>query len=287
MDKLTLNHLESIENLLSKKEIKYSSFGSKKLLKYFIEMDVVDVFGRPKKIELKNENRLFNIIKSFGFNINDIEGLRGLLKNINNFTRDEIANIATNTKQIASESFKGMFIGCLNPLEVFVDKKLITIYPIANGVSTFVHFATSLELQKNTIVIGVENPQVLWYLQRYEHLFNNKDYLFILIKNIYSSYERDWLETIDNEYIHFGDYDLAAISIFLNEILPRIKDCKSSYLFNDYIKENIVENGERELYSKQIMKYKNLKTNMQEVQEIIEFIKNVKKSLEQEFLAEN
>lgn len=86
--------------------------------------------------------------------------------------------------------------------------------------------------------------------------------------------------------MHFGDYDLAGISIYLNEIIPRLKRCKKhSYFITDYIYAQIKDSGTSELFSNQINKYRNLEHSNDDVSKLISFIKDNYRSLEQEALA--
>ena len=179
---------------------------------------------------------------------------------------------------------KGLNVSVLRPLKVFIKGKEQTLMPL-EGCSTFLHFVSELTLQKDTVVVGVENYQTLLYIKRYEHLFNDgRDYMFLLIKNINTTFERVWLESLKNDYLHFGDYDLAAISIYLNEICPKLGHSSHSYFINDFIL-NEIEKGDRKLYSQQINKYKNLKSNNVDVQKLIDFINTKMRSVEQEALA--
>ena len=90
------------------------------------------------------------------------------------------------------------------------------------------------------------------YGKRYKQLFENKKVVFLLINDYKNSYVLKWLETLTNEYIHFGDY------------------------FN-------LDIGLKELYDKQKC-FLNIKSEDVKVQKLIELIKKHKKSIEQENL---
>jgi len=284
--KLSIANLYTILELLNEVKLPYSKVSSKKLLNYLEDMHSINIHKntRPYIVEIKDEKRLFSLISRSGYTISNKEELVSYINNSSTpQTRDEVSNNNKNTKSIKSPSFKGLNVSVLRPLKVFIKGKEQTLMPL-EGCSTFLHFASTLTLQKDTIVVGIENYQTLLYIVRYEHLFNDgKDYIFLLIKNINTSFERDWLESLKNDYLHFGDYDLAAISIYLYEICPRLKHSSHSYFINDFILKKI-ENGDRELYSKHIIKYRKLESKDKNDQELINFINTKMRSVEQEAL---
>ena len=63
---------------------------------------------------------------------------------------------------------------------------------------------------------------------------------------------REWIETLENEYIHFGDYDLSGINIYINEMIPRLKKSKKYSMFIPFNIESLIDKyGDRELFEKQ------------------------------------
>lgn len=285
--RLSPNHLMKIQTLLESSFVLSNIFGAKDLKAYLLSIQAIKEEGRPKIIKVINEERIFNILRQ-QFKINTLEDIKQyIIKSSSPQTKDEIVENNNSTKARSdTKSFGGLMITSFNPLDVIINDVNVKLYPI-EGTSTFIHSVSTLKLPEDIIVVGVENPETLWYIKRYEHLFDtSKKYLFLLIKNINTSFERTWLETLQNEYLHFGDYDLAAISIYINEIIPRLKMCKKyAYFKNDKIYSYTKNNSTRELYSKQANKYKNLKSDDAEVQELINHIRNNKRSLEQEKLS--
>ena len=89
------------------------------------------------------------------------------------------------------------------------------------------------------------------------------------------------LAEVPNRYLHFGDIDLAGISIYQNEYEPIVKD--RGYFF---IPENIdllLKRGIADTYFKQEKKYSSLVGNTDVMQTLIECIRTHKKIIEQEF----
>jgi hypothetical protein len=136
--------------------------------------------------------------------------------------------------------------------------------------------------------VGVENPQVLWYINRYKDLFHeDKKYLFLSISEYKSSYQYKWLESFEGEYLHFGDFDLAGINIYLNTVVPKLKNCKKhSFLMPNNIYNIMKEKNYKKDYSNQLRYFNNIESkNDLILQELIEFIKSNKITIEQEALS--
>jgi hypothetical protein len=283
---ITINNFKAIKILLQDKYITKTLFGSKKLLEELIGCNCVYVSGKPQQIYLNDEEALFGVIKSNGYKVNSIEDLDYFIEEKEPKSRDEIADNYSHTKRVESKSFNGLMVSVFDKLEVIYNEKKQYFYPL-EGSGLFVHYTSKLQLDDDVIVVGVENPQVVWYINKYKHLFNKeKKYLFLCISEYKTTYQYKWLESFCGEYIHFGDFDLAGINIYLNAIVPKLKKAKShSFLIPDNIYEIIKEKNYMVDYSNQT-RYLNITSKKdKDLQKLIEFIKNNKITIEQEDLS--
>ena len=283
---ITINNFKAIKILLEDKYVTKTLFGSKKLLEELIGCNCVYVSGKPQQIYLNDEEALFGVIKSNGYKVNSIEDLDYFIEEKEPKSRDEIADNYSHTKRVESKSFNGLMVSVFDKLEVIYNEKKQYFYPL-EGSGLFVHYASKLQLDDDVIVVGVENPQVVWYINKYKHLFNKeKKYLFLCISEYKTTYQYKWLESFCGEYIHFGDFDLAGINIYLNAIVPKLKKAKShSFLIPDNIYEIIKEKNYMVDYSNQT-RYLNITSKKdKDLQKLIEFIKNNKITIEQEDLS--
>ena len=283
---ITINNFKAIKILLQDKYITKTLFGSKKLLEELIGCNCVYVSGKPQQIYLNDEEALFGVIKSNGYKVNSIEDLDYFIEEKEPKSRDEIADNYSHTKRVESKSFNGLMISVFDKLEVIYNEKKQYFYPL-EGSGLFLHYSSKLQLDDDVIVVGVENPQVVWNIDKYKHLFNKKKrYLFLCISEYKTTYQYAWLESFSGEYIHFGDFDLAGINIYLNTIVPKLKKAKShSFLIPDNIYEIIKEKNYMVDYSNQT-RYLNVTSKEdKDLQKLIEFIKNNKITLEQEKLS--
>lgn len=284
---ITEKNFQAIKILLEDKYIVKSLFSSKKLLEEFIGCNCVYISGKPALIYLNDDEALFGVIKSNGYNVNCIEDLDYFIEqNENPKSRDEIADKYSHTKRVESKSFNGLMISVFDKLEVIYNEKKQYFYPL-EGSGLFLHYSSKLQLDDDVIVVGVENPQVVWNINKYKHLFNKeKKYLFLCISEYKTNYQYTWLESFSGEYIHFGDFDLAGINIYLNTIVPKLKKAKShSFLIPDNIYEIIKKKNYMLDYSNQT-RYLNITSKEDNnLQKLIEFIKDNKITIEQEDLS--
>lgn len=285
--KITSVNFKLIKTLLENKSIKKSLFANNKLLDALLECNSIYISGKPQQVYLNDEKAFFGVLNAKGYSISKIEDIDFFIeKDKQAISRDEVADKYAHTKSIESKSFNGLMISTFNKLEVNLNEKRQYLHP-AEGMGSFIHYTSKLELGNDVILVGVENPQVVWYIDNYKHLFDeNKKYLFLSISEYKTNYQYKWLESFKGEYIHFGDFDLAGISIYLNTVIPRLKNCnKYSFLIPDNIYNIIKEKNYTKDYQNQI-RFLNIKSKEdKKVQKLIDFIKSYKITLEQETLS--
>lgn len=94
---------------------------------------------------------------------------------------------------------------------------------------------------------------------------------------------RKWLVSIPNYYVHFGDFDLAGIHIFLSEFQKYLGKERSSLLIPLDI-EHRLKLGSRKRYDDQNSHFKDLCSDSNDIQQLIEFIHRERKGYDQEGL---
>lgn len=92
-----------------------------------------------------------------------------------------------------------------------------------------------------------------------------------------------WLQSIPNNYLHFGDFDFAGIGIYLNEFKKHIPN-KSTFFIPQNIELLIKNYGNRERYDIQKINFKEEKIKQQNITQLIMTIHKYKKGLDQEIL---
>ena len=94
-----------------------------------------------------------------------------------------------------------------------------------------------------------------------------------------------WMNSIPNSYLHFGDFDIAGIGIYLNEYKKHLSG-KSIFFIPENIKSALRKNGNRERFDNQKINFRIDSIQESKVLDLIELIKKEKKGLDQEYYIE-
>ena len=144
------------------------------------------------------------------------------------------------------------------------------------------------------MVIGVENMENFRMIRRqrvfFEQYLRAHDLsIRVLFVSRYpqSTDLRRWLCAISNHYLHFGDFDLAGINIFLVDFQQYLGKERSSYLIPDDV-ESRLESGSRKRYDEQYNRFKAIRSEVPELQHLIDLIHRERKAYDQEgYICEN
>ena len=132
------------------------------------------------------------------------------------------------------------------------------------------------------IVVGVENMENFRLIRRQRELFESQvgNRLLFVSRYPQSTDLRDWLQTIPNRYVHFGDFDLAGIHIFLTEFYPHLLS-RASFLIPTDIEERL-RIGSMERYNAQLSKFRHLHCEQPALQSLIDLINKYHRCYDQE-----
>ena len=145
--------------------------------------------------------------------------------------------------------------------------------------AVFIQNPEKFHIPSDVVIVGIENGENFRYIRHQKYLFGNKKILFVS-RYPQSSDLKDWLRGISNEYIHFGDYDLAGISIYQSEFY-RILGERASFFVPKDIEERL-RTGNEKLYNAQYLRYRNMKIIDSRLNWLVEMIHRYRKVYEQE-----
>jgi len=266
--------------LKQEKALNSSEFKQSSKLKELIDEGVVhlQVRGQKTKILLLSEYKLELYLQSIG--VHDLEAYvqSGLDPKR---SRASMAQASSDTKSFKTQVQAGVYLASYQLVDIYINDEKVKLY--TPDMSTFfVHKNAKLHFDEKTVIVGVENFENLSSIAKQAYLFDDESEKVFVYRN---KYALELLSKTFNEYIHYGDFDLAGIHIYLHEVLPRLANERSRFFIPENI-EALLEKGNQEDYFLHLKKYPKLNSNKAYLQRLIELIHAKKRSLHQEFLIE-
>lgn len=197
-------------------------------------------------------------------------------------SRASLAKETGNSKLVAVRSCSGFPINSYEPIESQLNGESFMVNP-QEGCFLFVTDWKTFVLPDDVIVVGIENMENFRKIRQQRELFMSElgIHRFLFVSRYPQSTDlRSWLLSIPNHYIHFGDFDLAGINIFLTEFHAYLGE-RSSFLIPKDIKQRLA-NGSMERYNDQYHKFKDLKTDIPVLQALLDAINNYHRCYDQE-----
>lgn len=197
-------------------------------------------------------------------------------------TRSEQAAKTGNSKLIKVRSCPGFPINSYEPISCKLKGNDFIINP-PEGSFVFIDSWQHFIIPDDVIVVGIENMENFRMIRQQRYLFESEigSYRFIFVSRYPQSTDlRSWLKSIPNQYIHFGDFDLAGIQIFLKEFYQHIGD-RSSFLIPSDI-ENRLKVGSQKRYNSQVSRFSGLKSDNKKIQLVIDLINKYHRCYDQE-----
>lgn len=229
------------------------------------------------------------------YRINDVEGCRlylsqhyslhgGLEQWVELKSREENASRAEqvltlgNSKFRHTRTFKGFLLNSYVPIEASLCGEPFLVHPI-EGISLFMENYEHFRIPEDVVVVGMENGENFQNIRAQRYLFEGMKVLFVS-RYPQSKDLRTWLQMIPNRYIHFGDFDLAGIHIFLKEFYAFLGERAEFFVPDDI--EYRLEEGNRQLYDDQYALYKDMDVTDTRLQPLVGMIHRYRRGYEQE-----
>lgn len=202
-------------------------------------------------------------------------------------SRASMAKETGNSKLMMLRSCPGFLINSYENIECLLNGKPFLVNP-QEGCFIFISDWERFSIPEDVVVIGVENMENFRMIRKQRVFFEKYLITHGLSKKVIfvsrypqSTDLRKWLCTIPNHYLHFGDFDLAGINIFLSEFQQFIGKERSSYLIPNDV-ESRLKSGSRKRYDEQYCRYKDIKSDICELQQLIDIINRERKAYDQE-----
>lgn len=200
----------------------------------------------------------------------------------NYHTRAQQASVSGNSKQVYVRSCPGFPVNSYEPIGCMLNGCEFVIAP-QEGSFIFVADWKTFVVPEDIVIVGIENMENFRMIRQQRNLFEsaigNRRLLFVS-RYPQSTDLRTWLQTLSNPYIHFGDFDLAGIHIFLTEFYPYLGN-RGSYLIPTDIDERL-KNGSIERYNSQYPRFHDIGTDILSLQYLIDTINRHHRCYDQE-----
>jgi len=279
--KLSLTTATKLLSLIQKESPVPSSSVQGAIVQKMIDDGVVQKIqsGRTKALLFVRDIYALKAYLLNHFGINNLEEYIDKLSS-EALMRSEAIAVSGNSKLKAVRTFKGFLVNCYLPVEATLQGKTFDVSP-AVGSFTFIYNYETFVPAAGVTIVGVENPENFRFVERQQYLFEN--ILPLFVSRYPQSYDLPkWLQSISNQYLHFGDLDFGGISIYLNEYKKYLTS-KASFFIPKDLEQLLDKYGNRELYNKQLHLARRLSSlDEPEVDRLLQLFHKYKKVLEQE-----
>lgn len=277
--KLPLNTARSLLQLIEEGELPYSQFNRKLADKLLEDGVLVSSFlSRTRRtVRLKSLEYLNNYL----FNEFHISDLSAYIQALNNEEagRADFALTAGDSKLKGGSVFTGFMVNTYDEIYGTLRGERILLKPFP-GSFLFINDYQQLSIPDEITVVVIENFENFKLLEKQRRVFPEGKTLFAW--RYQNNALAEWLAKLPNPYLHFGDFDLPGLNIYL-KFKEKRKGKVSDFLIPENIEELLQKYGSRERYLKQLEYTKNIDFNShQEISSLAELIHKYQKSLEQE-----
>lgn len=187
-----------------------------------------------------------------------------------------------NSKLVSVRSCPGFPVNTYDAICCRLNSEEFILHPSEESF-IFVTDWRRFEVPADVMIVGIENMENFRMIRQQRDLFESElDKRRILFVSRYpqSTDLRSWLQSIPNDYIHFGDFDLAGIHIFLSEFHKYLGN-RASYFIPKDIEDRLC-NGSVERYNDQYFRFSSLSTSIESLQNLIDLIHKYRRCYDQE-----
>lgn len=281
---LNRSFAKALHRMSQGETLKASEITDKKVLQRFIEDGIikkVPAGGRRYQYVVDSPDALAHYL-AVNYQVHSLERYMDLFER-ESVSGEDALQATYSTKTRRSHVMSGFFIDSTEPVELGYGSEAITL-PAPGDAGIFLFSPEKLDIPKHTTIVGIENPEVFRKVRRLASCFDNyQPCLFVL--RYMSKGLSNWLSSIPNLYLHFGDFDPAGLALYINEFRAHLPESRCRFFIPQNIEESISNYGNRELYEKQYNATRHIDFQAYpEIAPLASIIQKHRKGLEQEFL---
>lgn len=281
--KLTLRLIENLKRLLHGETIPFSML-PKSLVDPFVEEGILSVeYHKTKRcLRAPNSTALAGALQKYNESLKDLDAAERLLTVDN--SRAAQAAISGNSKTSSKRAMPGFLVNSYKRIDCIICGQPFAVEP-AEGSAVYIANWHTFVPPVSTLIVGIENTENFLRIREQKKLFDNflqreESEILFVSRYAFSTDLMNWLASIPNRYLHFGDFDLAGISIFLNQFKPYVGE-RGSFLIPSDI-ESRLKDGSRKRYDDQYQKYSNLTTSDVALNHLISLMHKYRRTFDQE-----
>ena len=281
--KVTLRQIGFLKRLLKGENIPYSAL-PKSFVDPFVKEGLLSVsyHGIKRNISAPNADALAGALPRHNEALKDLDAAQKLLTEDN--SRAAQAALSGNSKTNSKRAMPGFLVNTYSRIDCVLCEHPFAVEPI-DGSAVYIANWQTFVLPASTVIIGIENTENFLRIRDQKKLFDEclqhgEEKILFVSRYAFSSDLMHWLDRIPNRYIHFGDFDLAGIAIYLNQFKPHVGD-RGSFLIPSDI-ENRLKNGSRKRYDEHFSKYSDLATTDKRLSRLISLIHKYRRTYDQE-----
>ena len=197
-------------------------------------------------------------------------------------SRASLAVETGNSKLLNVRSCPGFPVNSYEPITCLLRGNVFVVNP-PDGSFVFIDDWKHFSVPEDIVVVGIENMENFRMIRQqrkmFESLLGVKSLLFVS-RYPQSTDLRNWLKSISNRYVHFGDFDMAGISIYLTEFQKYLGD-RASFLIPSDLEQRLSQ-GSYVRYNAQYGKFHTLHCSDKNIQSLLELINKYCRCYDQE-----
>ena len=279
--KVPVHIAEKLLQLLQGESIP-SSLAKHSLIEDLVVEGIIERNGRIKKSLFLSDSKALLTYLQNNYSINDLQLYIQVTKQ-ENVLRSDLATASSDSKLIKIRTFKGFLINCYSPIHATLNGKQVTFNPVS-GTFQFIYDFEKLMLSPDVTIIGIENPENFRHIDKQKYLFKDINPLFV--SRYPQNQSKDlikWLQSLPNNYLHFGDFDFAGIGIYLNEFKKHLAG-RTAFFIPENIDKLIGDHGNKKRYDEQKINFEVKSIREDKLLQLIDTIHKYRKGLDQELL---
>lgn len=216
----------------------------------------------------------------------DLERMQKIIEG--GVSRENQAALTGNSKLKLTRTCPGFLVNSYEPILCKLSGNDFMISPL-EGSFVFVSDWEGFSIPADVVVVGIENMANFRCIRQQRVFFERElpsaGRLLFVSRYPQSADLRKWLLSNPNRYVHFGDFDLAGINIFLTEFRQYLGG-RSSFLIPSDISLRLA-GGSAERYQDQYFRFRKLDTEISDLHCLIWLIHSARRCYDQEgYIAE-